>query len=306
MMFKAGLKVYRETLKRSKALHRLAYGVTRRGVVPILESAKRFRTVSDDPVSFRLKMLTERYETETVEAIRRWTRPGMTVIDIGAHVGYYSRILAKLCGPQGHVLAFEPHPQLFKILKQNTHSFSNVIPVNAALADNQGQMILHDYLPGSGGSSLAFDPAARGWYQKELKGELAPRVRGGLRENRYTVNVRTLDNYLAQEQGGLPDLIKIDIEGAERAALEGMRRTLSTADNLVLVTEVCPKALSLFGSSGRDYLEALSALSFRFEAYLDGAWRRAGLKRLFEVMSPLERSADLRRVNLLCVKGEPE
>ena len=59
------------------------------------------------------------WEPEVLRAVMTTVKPGMTVIDIGAHIGYYTLLFAKCVSPNGQVVAFEPLPVNFELLKRN-------------------------------------------------------------------------------------------------------------------------------------------------------------------------------------------
>ena len=69
---------------------------------------------------WKLEMLFHNYEKETTELFKKIIKPGMTVIDIGAHIGYFTRLFSKLVGEKGKVFAFEADPINFSFLKRNT------------------------------------------------------------------------------------------------------------------------------------------------------------------------------------------
>jgi FkbM family methyltransferase len=83
-------------------------------------------------------------------------------VDVGAHVGYFTLLLAKQVGPSGEVVAFEPNPNIFEILKENValNGYRNVILENKAVADQAGQVELRlsSRLPQEGIDSIISDP----------------------------------------------------------------------------------------------------------------------------------------------------
>jgi FkbM family methyltransferase len=85
--------------------------------------------------------LFEPFETEWLENL---VRPGDTVFDIGAHIGFYTLLLARLVGPAGKVLAFEPDPANFALLQQNVvlNRYANVALYNLALSSQAGSAAL--------------------------------------------------------------------------------------------------------------------------------------------------------------------
>jgi hypothetical protein len=78
-----------------------------------------------------LQILFGRYEHEVVTVYKCLLNEGMTVIDIGANIGYHTRLFSRLVGPTGRVYAFEPDPECFEILAHNVAGtkYQNVIPV---------------------------------------------------------------------------------------------------------------------------------------------------------------------------------
>ena len=111
----------------------------------------------DDPFWFRLELLTHRHETETIAHLDALAAPGMTMLDIGAHVGYYSCRYAKILGANGRIIAFEPHPRTFATLQHNVEQLPQVTAVQLALAEQEGSAELHDYLMMSASGSLHYD-----------------------------------------------------------------------------------------------------------------------------------------------------
>ena len=67
----------------------------------------------------------------------------MIVVDVGAHIGYFTRIFSNLSGPSGTILAFEADPENFTLLKQNTSHYSNVRAYEEALSAQEG--FIHFY-----------------------------------------------------------------------------------------------------------------------------------------------------------------
>src|SRR5271165_6466052 len=74
--------------------------------------------------------------------MRRHVRPGMVVLDIGAHVGFFTLMFARAVGGNGAVFAFEPIPLTFAILKQNLalNGIDTVEAINVAASDHDGEL----------------------------------------------------------------------------------------------------------------------------------------------------------------------
>jgi FkbM family methyltransferase len=179
----------------------------------------------------------EPYETEL---FRKAILPGMTVIDIGANIGYYTVIAARLVGEKGSVIAYEPAPENFGILQKTieANDFRNVAAHQIAIADKKGQLNLHLYESNKGKHSLVKDAQdARGFTTS------------------IAVQTTALDEFLAEKNIAEVDVVKMDIEGAESIAMIGMSKTLKKTKMLFL--EFTPSAIK---KAGHDPLEVLANL----------------------------------------------
>jgi FkbM family methyltransferase len=158
-------------------------------------------------------------EEEAIEEYFRWYRPqrGDLVFDIGAHCGVSTHHLARLVGPEGRVVAFEPDPGNFAILQRNLerHGLRNVEAQNLAVAGNAGRLAFN--AEGTIGSSLS------SLMQRASVGE--------------TVMVDAVTLADAFARWGTPAFCKIDIEGAEVDALAAAGEVLRKCPtNLALDT----------------------------------------------------------------------
>lgn len=135
--------------------------------------------------------------------------PGMRVVDVGAHIGLYSLLAAKIVGSNGSVIAVEPEPGNFDLLSLNvrTNGLTNVRPLDVALADRVGTAALC-FGEHTGAYSL---------------------VGGGAS---VTVPVTTLDVVAEEHLSGRIDLLKIDVEGAEMAVLRGGEKTIHSSPKM--------------------------------------------------------------------------
>ena len=262
------LRLYRKTLKRIRPAHLALHRLMRDLVLPGLERARNFKTIADDPFWFRLELLTGQHEPETRRALERLTQPGMVALDVGAHIGYHTRLLADLVGEQGRVIALEPHPNSWARLRQNTGDRLNVTALQLAASEAEGSAALHDYLLMSASGSLHYDEAlARQQRARMGAGDVAPRGAPDFEPQRYQVRTVAIDDCLDQIGIGRIDIVKMDIEGAELAALRGMRRTIADSPGLALVMEYNPAALQAFGHEPAAALAEARALGFtRVEA----------------------------------------
>jgi FkbM family methyltransferase len=220
------------------------------------------------------------YEPFETEWLHNLIRPGDCVLDLGAHVGYYTLLLARLVGPYGRACAFEPDPANFALLQRNVaaNGYRHVELFPQAAADRTGPARL--YLSGdNAGDHRVWAPA----------------------EERPSVPIETveLDRLFGDARPPF-DFVKLDVQGAEYAAARGMRGLLGRPGRRYLVTEFWPLGLRSAGSDPADYLGLLEGLGFRLYV-IDEARRqltRTSPARLLDAFDPASDAF----INLLGVK----
>ena len=141
--------------------------------------------------------------------------PGAAFWDIGAHFGYFSLLAAAIVGNEGYALALEPSPFNAELLLRNTSAKNQISIRKAAISDAAGEIVFYEFPP-LYSEYNALDVTQfkdRPWYEKAKPQE-------------YVVPAITLDG-LAREGQRLPDLIKIDVEGAEDCVIAGGKTMLA-------------------------------------------------------------------------------
>lgn len=181
------------------------------------------------------------YEDHLTELFAGAASAGATVVDGGAHIGLHTIMASRLVGPTGRVLAFEPDPYNRAALQANLarSGCANVTASPKALGAAPGRATLHQSL-GTISTSLAVRQAKYGPFRQ------------------LEVEVTSLDHELAEE----PDVmlvVKLDLEGNEPRALEGMA-SLAGRARFVCIAEVNPEALACAGSTPDEVIERLQAL----------------------------------------------
>lgn len=159
------------------------------------------------------------YEMELQQAMHDWAKLGMTVYDLGANIGYVSLLLAKVVGPSGKVFAFEPLPANQERLRKNLalNPASNVELVPKAVAETSGNRKF--FVHKSGGMG-------------KIEGAIGRKV-----EYQSSIDAEciALDDFVFNLGNPFPNLIKIDIEGGEGLALQGMDRTIREAKPVLII-----------------------------------------------------------------------
>jgi|GEM_PF-492976 len=172
--------------------------------------------------------------------IRKTVKPGMVVVDIGANVGFYSRMVSDLVGPEGKVHCFEPDTLTFLHLKKTLRAAANVVLRPMAVADRSGVLTLYE------SSDLNSD-------------HVTFPIEG--RRTRSGIESVSLDDYFPT--GGKVDFIKMDIQGFEPRVWQGMKRLVAENPGLVVVSEFYPEGLRRAGSDPDAYLELIRSFGFR-------------------------------------------
>lgn len=214
------------------------------------------------------------YELDTARVLRKILRPGDVFVDAGANIGYFSLLAAKRVGSGGLVHAFEPQPDNRRRLAEHVASngFSGIIEIHpVALFNRHGTIELHTFE----------SPEANHGQSTFFAG-------GGMVTRKVTVETVRLDDYLPAV---VPRLVKIDIEGAEPYAIEGMSGILR-AHRPALIVELSPTTLERAGFSIRDSIDRILDCVPEYEGFVIG-WRLASLDPTNE---NLERAGE---VNLL-------
>lgn len=154
------------------------------------------------------------FEEHTTQAIKNLVRPGMTVLDIGANIGAHMLPIAKIVGPEGCVIAFEPMVWAQKKLKINIalNQFTNIVVEKIALSNRTGTEL------------AAFRSS---WDKYELTAAAA--------ELEETVTFERLDNYVESRGLSAVDFIKLDVDGFEYKILEGSVETLNRFKPTILM-----------------------------------------------------------------------
>jgi FkbM family methyltransferase len=198
----------------SRALLAQASGWYGRAPVPIAGGLGHLLYVStaDLPLDHAHAGLIVRgtLEPPVQEALRRLLAPGDVFYDIGANVGFFTLVGARLVGPQGRVVAFEPVPWC-----------AHAVEHNIALNDFTHAQIRAEAVGGTDGSARLLVVGEASWSHLESTGRHAD-VR-----DEIDVTVVSLDSLVGAGTIPPPDVMKIDTEGAELQAIEGARATIA-------------------------------------------------------------------------------
>lgn len=166
-------------------------------------------------------------ERPIVRFLTRAVRPGDVFLDVGSNLGFYSLFVGPLCGMKGEIHAFEANPSLIEPLRKSidiNREQSN-IRLNAIAVGKDSNKFLPLYDPERVGNSSFH---AHGWLNKS---------------SFVNVPVISIDDYVDRNAVMKIDGMKIDIEGAELEAFEGMTRTFDKMPPGYIVCELMPSAV---------------------------------------------------------------
>ncbi len=220
------------------------------------------------------------WEKDVTAYLMKLLERGMVVVDIGANVGYYTLLAAEKVGDHGKVFAFEPEPSRYALLEKNVgvNDFKNVLLVQKAVSNKPGAARLYLDPRHNPGDHRLFDSF----------------------DGRESVAVETtsLDDFF-KDKSHFIHVIKMDIQGAEMAALEGMADTIKRHHDLTLITEFWPDGMKAFGFSPTEFLSTL--IGHGFHLYI--------LNDQMQSLQAIEPEQVMKicktEIYLVCRKGKP-
>ena len=180
-----------------------------------------------------------RQDKQEIALMKKYIRTGDVVLDIGANIGFYTKILSELVGESGKVYAFEPDKTNYGYLMKNAGHLKNVVFFNKAVSDKTGKITL---------------------YHSDL---LNVDHKTYATEN-YTstteIDCVAIDDVVPDH---IVDFIKIDIQGFEYFAFKGMENVFAKMENLKIVTEFYPYGIKKSGVSSTDFINLLLQYNFK-------------------------------------------
>jgi len=268
--------------------HKLAYrlhtllpkfGITgiQKIAVPNLAGKFMYAIAEDGGVAHQLIMYRH-YEPYESRLVRKHVKPGMVVYNIGANLGYYAMLASECTGKNGAVYAFEPEPKNFHLLSRTIEEnrAANVTAIPAAVGAMEGI------------AALSLSPSNSGDHQLQA-------VEG--REH-IAVDVMTVDDFIAQAHPA-PNVIILDVQGAEFDVLRGAQLLLARPEPLVLFAEFWPRGLNERHTNGAaDFLDLLTRARFSFQL-IDEKRQMLVSTTSNELLRTVTENSE---VNLLCVR----
>ena len=188
-------------------------------------------------VSEHAYLIYKNYFETDIEHLKHLVRPGTTVLDIGANIGFFTNIFSQWVTNRGHVIAIEPEPCNVAALKRSIARTrtSNVEIIQAAVAEIEGNLFL---------SINPMNPA-----DHRLGDEGIP------------ISAVTIDGLMRERGWPLVSLINIDLQGAEPRAIAGGLETISRFHPAIIL-EVDDHALRDAGFGSNELIDSLRSLGY--------------------------------------------
>lgn len=192
-------------------------------------------------------LLTDSYEGAEASFMGSFVKPGMMVLDIGAHRGFHTLRLSKTVGRGGHVFAFEPSPREMKRLKLHLkiNFCRNVEVIECAVGEQEGSVELYTVPTNSVLNSLRPPDTDQPSSSTEVR-------------------IRRLDDVLSETKIGSVDFIKLDVEGGELGVLKGADELLQRVPRPVILCEILEQRTRPWGYASRLIADHLVAKNFRW------------------------------------------
>jgi FkbM family methyltransferase len=199
------------------------------------------------------ELIYDGFETAEAAFVARFLRPGMTVLDVGAHHGLYTLLASKCVGRGGRVIAFEPSSRERRRLVRHlrVNRCANVEVQSCALGDRAGE------------ADLYLVEGVHDWCNS-LR---APNIEE--RSSKVRVEVRRLDDVLEGMSRPRVDFVKLDVEGAELSFLHGARRMLRGEVRPAILVEVQDVRTAPWGYAAREIVRFLAEAGYSWFALAD-------------------------------------
>lgn len=238
---------FKRGLRDSELARRIGEKISGDVVLEMPEFMGQFRCSPKSDL-FKATVVNGSYERKFVDLFRQYLDPERDFIDVGANIGFYSVLAAKLLRG-GRVLSFEPTDAAYERLTHNIELngvTENIIVFKGVASDKPGETMVHQ-IDGmeeySSMGAIVHDAVAD-------------------KPTRSTQTMAETVDALVARHSLRPGLIKIDVEGAEALVLRGSIQTL-TKHRPVVLSELSRALLEPMGSSPEEIVALFKSLNYR-------------------------------------------
>ncbi|HKJ33919.1 MAG TPA: FkbM family methyltransferase [Bacteroidales bacterium] len=234
------------------------------------------------------KMANGSYEPDVSKKIVEILESGDTFIDVGANVGYFSKIASKKVGPKGKIYAFEVELENYYALTKNINGHSNINALHLAISNDNSFVKVNHSSHSNCHSIVDTDNLLDG--------------------KKFSIPTITLDHFWETYLQKRPiQLIKIDVEGAELMVLEGMDHLLTENIINTIIIEFCPRIIQNAGYNIAGLYEkiatnyTISIIDKEYKSIIENGIIKS-IADLEAVTNQLLKKEDTININWLCNK----
>lgn len=181
-------------------------------------------------------------DKDEINLLRKLIKPGDEVLDIGANIGFYAKLLSEMVGEKGKIYSFEPDNNNFRHLQKNVAELKNIILFNAAVSEKNETLKI---------------------YRSKLLNVDHRTYPVNNYDSIEEVKALCIDSLIANKTIGKVDVIKIDIQGYELSAFKGMARFLKESSPKILA-EYWPHGFKRAGVSTAEVYNFFESLDYKF------------------------------------------
>jgi FkbM family methyltransferase len=267
-------------ISKNKTIHK-TYSYFTKQLKPEFVEIDGLKYYLDDKDSLGLSISQTHEKTET-KIVKQIVKEGDIVIDVGAHIGYYTLIFAKIVGTKGKVFAFEANKKNFDILEKNVlkNNFKNVICENMIISDKIGKVQM--YSLDSSTANRLFDEGDN---------------------DKIEVDSITLDEYFKQQSKKI-NFIKLDIQGAEPLAIKGMNQIMENNSEIKIIQEWWPDGIKKFDIEPTEHIINLEKKGYDI-IEIDDIQNKI-IKTNSEKLIKKYPNKKIQDINLFCIKNSEE
>jgi len=217
-----------------------------------IQGSKMYINVNDKDLemrkTFQAYALKRIHEESTTNLFKKVVKEGDVVVDLGANIGYFTLLAARLVGKKGKVFSFEPEPRNYNYLVKNIelNNYNNVFAIWKAVSDKNGKTKLYICPYDTGHHTINQYSGIRDYRPEET----------GDKQEFIEIETTTLDDFFKDEEESI-DVIKMDVEGAEALVLAGMDRIIKKSKNLKMFIEFFPFLITKMGNSPEEFIRRL-------------------------------------------------
>ncbi|MFC2060355.1 FkbM family methyltransferase [Chloroflexota bacterium] len=253
-----------------------------------VEGSRMYVNLKDEILlrkTFEAYITTRHWDELTTAAFKSSVKEGDVVLDLGANLGYYSLLAARLVGGKGRVYSFEPEPRNFRLLLKNIelNGYDNITPLQKAVSDKTEMLKLFISSEDSGAHTIRESVDSRDYKES------------------IDMEVVKLDEFFAGNTKPI-NVIKMDVEGSEPKAFQGMEKIIEENSDLKIFVEFYPDLIEQGGCPPEEFTRRIiEDYGFKI-TIIDDDWKNRAQLEVGSVAELMDFVKDRTIVNLFLQK----